>query len=177
MLFKNTIFFILLLAFLPQEEVKYAWSEKKKLRWEDFQGVPDNNLPFVASTQSGLYFTYSIRTEGNKTTLETEVVAYFFPEGSWFKRGKVNPHILQHEQGHFDITEIHARKFRKALEQYRPGKNIKEDLQKIYQRIETERDQMQKAYDRETNHSKNVEKEKQWQQKIAVELSKLKRWK
>jgi len=50
-------------------------------------------------------------------------------------------------------------------------------LQKIYQRIETERDQMQKAYDRETNHSKNVEKEKQWQQKIAGELSKFKRWK
>jgi len=101
----------------------------------------------------------------------------FLPEGSWYKPGKVNQHILEHEPGHFDITEIHARKFRNALEDYRPGKNIKEDLQKIYQRIETKRDQMQKAYDRETNHSKNVEKEKHWQQKIAGELHKLKHWK
>src|SRR5690554_4929695 len=157
MLFKNTIFFMLLLAFLPQEEVKYAWSEDKKLRWEDFQGVPNYNSPFVASTQSGLFFSFATQTKDNTTTLETEVIAYFFPEGSWYKPGKVNQHILEHEQGHFDITEIHARKFRKALEDYRPGKNIKEDLQKIYQRIETERDQMQKAYDRETNHSKNME--------------------
>ena len=54
---------ILLLFFIPSEidEEKIPWNEDRKLTWADFRGVPNGPLHYVASTNSGVSFSYSYR--------------------------------------------------------------------------------------------------------------------
>ena len=80
-------------------------------------------------------------------------------------------YILMHEQGHFDIAEIFARKLNKKMSEYKFNKNsFKEDLKEIYQSIAIEKDAFQNQYDEETNHSIKKEKQAEWLKKISDQL-------
>lgn len=153
------------------------WDANYRINWEDFKGKPDSNSPFVASTQSGMSFSYSMRMTNNSPEITTEVQSNFYPEESWYQPERVNEIILKHEQGHFDISEIHARKLRKTIAEFRFTKKAKTEISNLYQRAEKERQTMQKKFDRETNHSMNIEKEIEWQRFIVSELKRLDKWK
>lgn len=170
----SVIFIILLTSFSNE---KITWSEEVNLTWEDFKGRPDMSRSFVAMTNSGIIFSYQVASENGKLSLATEVEAEFYPEMSWYKPEKVNNHVLQHEQGHFNITEIHARKLRKAFAEYTLTKNYKRELSAIFTRINRDRQVMQDLFDKETNHSQNKEKEAEWQAFINNELKKHDQWK
>ena len=63
-------------------------------------------------------------------------------------------YILSHEQGHFDITEIFARQLNKRMSEYIFNKNTyQQDLQKIYNDIQREKETLQNQYDNETDYS------------------------
>ena len=84
-------------------------------------------------------------------------------------------YILSHEQGHFDIAEIFARKLNKKMSEYRfDKKTYQKDLNKIYHDILDEKEKMQNDYDKETNHSINKEKQAEWLKKIAKMLEEYK---
>lgn len=161
-----------------QEEVTISWSEDYKLEWSDFQGKVKAVSNEAASTASGLTFGYSISNTGNTIDkFDANVKAYFYPEKSWYIKEKANEHILGHEQLHFDITELFARKFRKALQSVPLKGNLKNNLQILHSRINKELYQLQRVYDQETNHSINKEVQKQWEEAIVEELKKLEAFK
>lgn len=168
---------LILFLFPTAEPTTIAWSEEQHLTWNDFQGIHDAKSPFAASTHTSIVFSYNIKIEDEKRTLSTQVNAYFYPEMSWYNPKEVNDHILKHEQAHFNITEIHARKLRKAFSKYRVTKNYKKEVIAIFTKISDERQQMQTRFDKETNHSIHKEHEKSWQNYIQEELKKLERWK
>ena len=59
-------------------------------------------------------------------------------------------YILSHEQGHFDITEIFARKLNEALQNYTFNKKtFRRDINSIYQSIVEQKEEYQKTYDEE----------------------------
>ena len=81
---------------------------------------------------------------------------------------------MQHEQLHFDITELYARLFRKRL-----AENIKStgDLSKISgisNTIMKEWQEEQDDYDKETNHSMNEKKQAEWNLNLKQRLDALK---
>lgn len=153
------------------------WREDRKLTWDDFRGRPSGSPEYVASTNSGISFSYSYSTKNDKVILEYNVQSNFYPELSWYRNGIVTDYILKHEQTHFDISELYARKLRKKIEEAIFTKNIKEELDAIYSENERQRQQTQHKYDRETEHSKLAEKEFQWRLYVAQELKKYERWK
>ena len=76
-------------------------------------------------------------------------------------------YILSHEQGHFDIAEIFARKLHKSLSEYNFNKKtFQQDLKAIYENLMQEKEAMQEQYDRETNHSINKSAQAAWLSKI-----------
>jgi predicted secreted Zn-dependent protease len=82
---------------------------------------------------------------------------------------------LSHEQGHFDIAEIFARKLNKHMSEYIFNKDsFKEDLKNIYLNVTVEKEQMQNDYDRETDHSIIKSKQEEWLKKIDTMLVELK---
>ena len=118
------------------------WSKDRKLTWDDFKGLPDSNSTGMAGTSSG-FFYYSYYN--SDTTLEFKVNTIFFKKYSWVKTEYMDSETLNHEQRHFDISEIYAQKLRHAFKNYKLNKTtVIEDCNFIYDSLRVERDKMQK---------------------------------
>lgn len=172
------IFFVLgsMNSFSQDTEMKIQWSESRPLSWDDFKAQSDDSVSYSANTNSGISYTWNYSTASGKPVLNHEVFSNFYPNRSWVKEIKEKEYLLAHEQLHFDISELHARKLRRELDNYEIGRTIRLDLKRIYNRIESERSQMQNRFDKETSHSKNREAEMRWREFIASELEKLKKY-
>ena len=81
--------------------------------------------------------------------------------------------MLNHEQLHFDIAELFARKLRKELEKPRFTTASTEEIFSAVASFNMELDKMQKRYDNETNHYRNKKKQKKWEIYVGEELAKL----
>lgn len=152
---------------------KIVWNKDSPLKWNDFKGIPLQSNPYAANTNSGMSYTWNYSTKTGTPALEHQVYSNFYPQLSWVKEIQNKDYLLAHEQLHFDISELHARKLRKALNEYEISRNVRRDLQKIYEAIEAKRVLMQKQFDKETKHSKISEEELRWRNYVAIELKKL----
>jgi hypothetical protein len=151
------------------KDAPIPWNKDRKLTWADFKARPDNNSENAALTSSGIAFGWGYDEKGFSYT----ITCTFDPTKSW---GRVkNDLILAHEQGHFDITEIYARKLKQALTGYTFNeKTAGKDIGPIYSRLMNEHVKMQADYDRESDHSRKAVPQQQWLVKIARELEDLK---
>jgi len=174
-LFFLSILWPLLTGFSLQEN-KISWSPTQKLTWEDFRGVPNALDLYVASTNSGISFSFFYKEHNGVELVSTTVVSNFYPDLSWYRPHNVSKYILAHEQTHFNITELHARKLREQLSTLSYNNTYKIKATELYNKIEAERRLMQRTYDKETNHSNNKEEEYKWQQFVEQNLLKYKDW-
>ena len=171
---------ILLLFFLApdiSEEEKIIWNEDRKLTWEDFQGEPSGPADFVASTNSGVSFSFSYKERNGVGTISYTVASNFYPALSWYRSSRVNEYILEHEQLHFDISELCARKLRKALSEIPEDRNFKANSEVVYQANEAHRRELQEQYDSDSDHSNVKEEEYKWRTYIAAQLKEYESWK
>jgi hypothetical protein len=151
-----------------------TWSDDLQLQWEDFNGTPTRGTTVVAVTASGLSFGFSTKmTETQLVEYTAFVDAHFYPDKSWYVKERANSVILDHERLHFDITELHARKFKQRIAQTKFDLRINSQMERIHNTITDDLRQMQQKYDTETDHSQNVDKQKEWQKFIKVQLDKL----
>lgn len=150
---------------------RFSYAEKNALDWSDFRGEPDSGSYFDSAVNTGITYQWSYSKEdGDDIALDFDVNSFCYPTLSWVKKGQTTAYLLAHEQLHFDISEIHARIMRKKLRDYKPtkGKDVRKDLNRMYKRVERMRINMQKKYDRDTDHSRNKEAQKAWEQKVKV---------
>lgn len=154
-----------------RDEELLRWTENRKLTWEDYKAAPDTTGTFAASTTTYLTVDYTFTQDEFAFKIHSD----FSKTHSWGLNKTA--YILQHEQGHFDIAEIFARKLYKCIKEYRYNKKTcREDLSKIYDSIVNEKSQMQEDYDRETNHSIIKQKQKEWLKKIDDMLVEYRPW-
>lgn len=180
-----TCFFLFITFFSPNvptnicenDDVKIKWSESQKLTWADFRGTRTKGEDYVASTSSGISFSYSFRLIDDEVDYKYTVICHFYPQESWYDVSYASNYILKHEQTHFDISELHARILRKKLAETNFSKYIKQEIEVIYQDIENRRVAMQHRFDSETQHSKIKENEYQWEAFIAKQLESYEHWK
>lgn len=178
----KTFFFILALSvssivFGQNEDLKIFWNEEIPLTWDDFQGVPLEKTLFHANTNTGLSYSWGLKGTSQKMELNYKVETFFYPKESWVQPASKNKYLLKHEQLHFDISELHARKLRKLLGDLDASKINKDSgdyLNKLYEKVDKERSAMQNAFDEESNHSLNKEAENRWQRFVKDELTKFK---
>ncbi|MBI2271589.1 MAG: DUF922 domain-containing protein [Bacteroidetes bacterium] len=150
------------------------WNEKTPLEWEDFKGIPPKGAVEAAIT------SYSILLDSAKVKNDSVValvLCIMNRNNSWVK-GEKNEYVLNHEQGHFNIAEIYARKLRQMILKYKfDKKNISKELNTLRNKMMDECDSYQDQYDMETNHSKNKDKQREWDRKIAMELKQMEAYK
>ena len=164
-------FFLLFSCFLSAQ--KMEWSNYRKLNWSNFK-APQN---FKSSADNSAAYTYcgisyhvtkSSLPNGNVTV---RVAAIFFEEKSWKKNENPGDYLLKHEQLHFDIAEVFARKIRKMVkEKIRNSQDFDRYFQKEYQSIYSEYQQFQNAYDRDTKHSIIPEKQEAYNRMVSQML-------
>jgi Holliday junction resolvase RusA-like endonuclease len=160
-----------LLIFSQQENEFISWSEKRKLVWDDFKAAPLQMGNVAALTSTHLGFSYKMSDGKVSYFIECQ----FEKNKSW---GLVkNDNVLRHEQGHFDIAEMFARKLYKELSAYQFNRNtFQKDLDNIYKKIVDEKTKYQQLYDDETNYSQDKNNQEEWLKKIEAELVLLKTW-
>ena len=169
--------FLFLICFQPNEE-SILWDEAHRLEWADFKGNPNLDSDAVAITASGLTFDFSAKTTSTRLVDFTATVeAHFYPDQSWYKKDHVNNVVLAHEQLHFDITELHARKIRKQIDEAIFTLNIKQEITTLQANITKELKAFQNRYDSESDYSRIAETQKEWQIFIEQELQKLSKYK
>ena len=137
------------------------WINQRRLTWEDFLGEPRKNTDAVASTSTSLGISYQVKNG----ELSYRITCNFSKVKSW---GSLKTdYILAHEQGHFDITEIFARKLFQAMQQYEFNRRtFKKDINEIYQEIVRQKEELQAQYDSETDHSRKRRIQYDWFEKI-----------
>lgn len=160
-----------LISFSQEIEESYAWDANRKLTWNDFKGVvPPDSAP-AATTASGISYKYSANLLHHEVQLDFEVNAFFYPNESWYKPKVCNDLILSHEQLHFDISELFARKMRKRLNETSFSDNVKAEIRSIYKETLKELSDFQDCYDWETNFSRNRVQQLRWNEQIAKALA------
>lgn len=151
------------------DEELISWSSTKRLAWSDYKASPDPNSDAAASTTTYLMISYKI----SDTHFSYAIESKFSRTRSWGLHKTA--YILSHEQGHFDIAEVFARKLNKKMKEYVFNRRTyQKELKKIYQDILNEKEEIQNRYDKETNHSINKEKQAEWLKKIVKMLDEYK---
>ena len=176
--------------------------DKGPLGEADFQGKApaEDELagkPYQAFLVMDILWSSQYRTTGRGRSMSAfltqfEAIAVSNPSKSWNHGGKKNADLLDHEQGHFDITQIHAQrleiKIRKLLAAKNPpgGKGESEAaavaslnglLEKEYLAAKKASDDENVEYDKLTTHGSGLEKQRELRhvheetlKKLAAEL-------
>jgi predicted secreted Zn-dependent protease len=81
---------------------------------------------------------------------------------------------LEHEQLHFDLSQIYARQLRKKIADSKLNLfNFTKESNKIFDDIFFLYKERQNLYDTETNHGINNAAQKKWEKNIETELNEL----
>lgn len=143
-----------------------TWSEAVPLTWRDFKGKAREWSGVSALTASAIEYSYDCFGD----RIELNVKAVFIPEESWVKPDAKTDYILAHEQLHFDITEVYARKLRQKLSaEVRTCHDVWR-IDRIADKIIDEWKAVQDQYDKDTHHSINRDLQDKWIARVAYEL-------
>ena len=150
-------------------EKEVVWTPTRRLRIVDFKASTADR-PFEAATSSGIRYHYAGKLFQQRVQLTIETV--FDCQNSYFKGQQVPELTLAHEQGHFDIAEIFARRFAQAIqEQVADTKELEQKQEAIYRRIATDAQTMQDKYDTAVYADRS--QQPAWLATIAQELAAL----
>lgn len=142
-----------------------VWKKSTPLLIEDFKGKPTGNLPADAATTIALY----TKIENGSTMLHIDAI--FVKSKSYIKDKTAA--TLKHEQLHFDIAELYARKLRQRIIQkdFSTVENIEAEIRKTYDQVAEEWGKVNRQYDEAVQNGMNLIKQKEWNDKIAAQLT------
>jgi len=161
---------VFVLAAYGQEDEVIPWTPELRLQWTDFRATPPADSRIAATTASGISYRLSAMETNRKMEVDCTIDVFFYPDESWYQPDVANAIILSHEQLHFDISELFARKMRQRIAEYSFTKKVKTEVKTIYGDILKEMRDFQKRYDQETNFSRNVEEQMRWNKTIKMAL-------
>ena len=155
------------------------WSDGQ-LEFSDFQVLSDPPADYDAFFFGSILWEFSWDPSNN--ILEVDAQAAFNPQDLWVRHGhETDMNLLFHERIHFDLTEIHARKFKKRISESDELKELLrsacvsnssiESLLNQYH-AETIQDLQddQELYDDETDHGNNSIIQQDYQDTIIPQL-------
>jgi hypothetical protein len=149
-------------------DARLEWNEYYKLSWDDFQGIPSTESHGDAAT--------SVQIKAKpfyiKDEIHYDVYAYFNRQKSW--KREQTPDLLQHEQLHFDIAELYARKIRQEIMRLKSlNVNDVDRMNSAVRLLLEESNRVDIQYDAETLHGSFPKKQKYWSDKVKSDLEAL----
>jgi hypothetical protein len=177
-IFFSLLIFLVTPAFLVAQNLLndsqdlIEWNEYYSLTWEDFQGTPDKQ----AIGDAGTAVQIKAKPFYVKDQVQYDVEALFNRKKSW-SRGK-SESLLQHEQLHFDIAELYARKIRKKInDMEEKGVNDIREYNAAIRDLLEQSNEADQRYDLETLHGALSKKQAVWETKVKEQLIGLKDYK
>jgi hypothetical protein len=150
-----------------------AWSSARALGWPDFQGAAPADGSEGALTAYSL--VYGLTCTGRN--FDFAVSAAFLPSRSWVKpvvlaNPDLNARTLRHEQTHFNLTEVYARRMRKYFAALvNPCSQSDDDLREQADRLVAAEAADQAHYDSDTGHGLDSSSQQWWDADVAQMLA------
>lgn len=162
------------------------------LKWEDFLGVPNFQKPFKAESNVGLDTEHELEYVKTKSKIKFKfknftVRAIFLKATSWKKDDIIKdrlPYVLNHEQGHFDISQEYVdvayERLHKAFDSKTYSVKGKTDdeivnnsrylsdmmAKAVMDKVFSEHHSTQLKYESETKYGTNDEKQKEYDERF-----------
>jgi hypothetical protein len=161
---------------LPADSL--LWSAARRLSWSDFLGTPQVGRDRSAVT--GYVLMYTAECESDAFTYRVQTA--FLPRQSWVKPevvmlGPTSRRALQHEQTHFDLAEVDARRIRRALAGLAtPCDMTSGERNAVVARFIEEDGEIQARYDRETAHGLDADRQIEWEATASRQLATMARY-
>ncbi len=157
-----------------------AWHPSTSLQWNDFKAAPEpHEHNAKALCRTSLNYKYAVvGVQKYGTVVQIDISALFHPEKSW-KVKHVTSDLLQHEQLHFNLTELYARKLNRAFKQeLKPGtmQEVEQQIQAIFERIDAAWRAAQQRYDKQTHRGTIPKVQQHWERKTARQLQTLEKY-
>lgn len=159
----------------PQTADPISWSAMRQLDWRDFRAKAPGDLQGARSVLS-----YNYRVGCRDAQLHFSVTALFLPDQSWVAYRIVSSGLasrvgLRHEQTHFDLKEVYARRARKMFAELATRcPRSDDDLNALAERVFRDEAAIQRRFDIETRSGENEAKQIEWEKRVAAGLDALK---
>lgn len=150
-----------------------VWTARRPLTWADFKGEPPDDAGVVAA-RTNYTIIDGVQCAGRK--FEYRVVAAFRTRDSWVRHAILrtpadSARALRHEQTHFDLSEVHARRLRRYFaELMAPCDISSSDLSAAANRMERDEKAAQARYDEETDNGRNAAQQARWDKEVDSQL-------
>ncbi|MFV0606105.1 MAG: DUF922 domain-containing protein [Niabella sp.] len=154
------------------------WQPDYVLQLTDFIIVADDDSKIKnhnqAITRTGI--TYSLTSNPATRSFTVQLYATMHRKFSYIKKGVLKvaasglENLLSHEQLHFDISELYARKAVRALSSKKFSKNYAKEINLIVQEFFNQAKQYQIQYDTETANGTNKTTQQDWNDRIRKQL-------
>jgi hypothetical protein len=167
------------------------WSPGERLAVQDFRGRPPAN----AGSASLSWLNIEAEWECQAGALFATARATFIPSRSWWRGSQrfasiasrrssspradrsvmqLDMQLLEHEQLHFDIAELAARKLRTRFDVFKDAceGEDSERIREMVAGVDRELHGEQQRYDRETKHGTDPRAQDQWRKRIRALLNK-----
>lgn len=161
-----------------------CWQEGVKLRWKDFEAGPAAAVASLLDVRVGACSATEVAVlpytdaRGKGTFL---VESFFVKNRSWVRDSTsvFNRVALAHEQVHFDINELFARKVRRVVAQYyQAGRYLfGPELSREISRLLNEKTVFNAAFDQEAYRDPTRRVVEKWQVLVGNELAALSAYK
>jgi hypothetical protein len=147
------------------------WSSERPLKWSDFQSKKIVDSVFYAYTSTEVHYKWaSLDGKWNFT-----IRAFFIPYKSW-SRTEIDTMLLKHEQVHFDITELVARRMRAYINDLEVTDRNLDSALSVLHKIFKQRNELSEQYDSETMHGTKANTQQKWNEWVAKQLAELKEY-
>jgi hypothetical protein len=153
-------------------EKQILWHALRPLKIKNFKGDTEKR-PFQAATYTRIKYYAKTNLVNGRTKIVTECI--FDCNLSYFKPSEQDSIVIDHEQLHFDITEVFARKFRKRLkEETTTYALFLENHERIFSEVQKEWALKQDEYDSEVYADHSLQNK--WSSQIKEALLNLKEY-
>lgn len=162
-------FLLIVFLFFQNQNNIIRWNKDRKLSWEDFKGTT-KNWSAAAVTYCGIDIK-PIKTSIWTGKMTVKVIAYFNTDSSLYFKERVDSNVLRHEQFHFNIAELYARKMRQELSQKKLV--TMKTVQEVFKRLYQEYIDFQNRYERITGLGAYLTGQMRMENEISSELNEL----
>ncbi len=149
------------------------YHQDRPLKWEDFKAKPHFGSNYVASIFSSFAWEGNSKIKDGVIVLDLVTKVFMLKPSSWVRSGSRDDYGLNHEQRHFDITKIIVERFKEKIKKLELSPDDYDGkIGYLYLETYREMNQMQEAYDKETDHGRDKEAQYRWNGLIDKELGK-----
>lgn len=153
-----------------QEGDTIYYAANRPLKWDDFQEKPRNSK-YAGSVFPSFGFEEQQEITNGVIKLQFSLKVYVPKSACWVKDNSRDDYTLNHEQRHFDIVEIVAKRFEQKIRSTKlPVNNFDGLINFEFYEFFGEMNSLQEQYDTETQHGINSGQQAQWNRRIDQDL-------